>query len=600
VRVTEAEKKLVDEWIQGLMTGVFQPRPEQEIWEWAEENLRFPATESQTLEGQLWRSATTPYVRTIMKWVRSSGQQEMFISKSSQVGITLGIIIIIVWMIVHQPTNIGYYIDSTDEAKKISRTRLKRWILDNKVLDDVGEDEEDMNALVYFFRGMTVYFHGSYSGGAYRNKSLGLAILDELDAHPPIDDEGTTADLARGRVKVPPNSKLIGFSTPTVESGQTWSEYLTGTKEKLFCKCPHCDHMQPLEWKRVRFDHCKDLAEQWDNQKLLTDTYYECEMGCEIEQRDKPKLFDEIEWRATNKNPVPNKRSLHISDLYSPFVSWGKLATEWVEAQRNLKKLQNFIQQRLGEPFKESAGELKEADVLRLRQNYKKGTIPVPPVLVSMTVDVQKSTQKYVKQAWTRNGDMYVIDWGEVGTWEGVLEEFNRPIPASSGDEEYHVTSGFVDEGDGNRHMEVRRFCLPLLPHVWPVKGRGGKQVKDLIYTSTKYYVDGEYMYTYHVDDHSFKKELLHGRIKRDKKNAEYCAPRLFLPRRQDVDPGFVEELLNERLEFRINKYGYEEHYWKKSGDNDYLDCLKYALALWMVLEPEVTEENEDDNEEES
>ncbi len=592
MRISEREQRIADAWMKEILAGVYLPRPELEIWEWAELNLRIPASENPELAGQLWRSSLTPWVREIMRWVRLPGKHEFFWTKSSQVGLTMAVLIIIVWKIVHEPTNIGYYIDSREEAMKISRSRLQKWILDNGILKEIGDDEDDLNSLVYYFRGMTVYLHGSYTGGAYRNKSLGMAVLDELDAHPVLPGQGTTADLARGRVKMPRNSKLLGFSTPKMESGQTWKEYLSGTQEQMFVKCPHCNHMQPLEWKGMRFDHCRDLAEGWMMDRVLTDTYYECEMGCKIQQSEKTFLFDEWEFRATATPTKANKRSAKISDLYSPFVTWGELAEEWIEAQKDVKKLQHLIQERFGEAYREGGGELKETDVLRLRQKYKKGTCPVKPAVVVMTVDVQKSTMKFVKSVFTKRGDLYVIDWGETGTWEMLLDEFNTPITGPDG-EDCPVTVGLVDEGDGNRHLEVRRFCLPLLPDVFPVKGRGKGQAKDLVYQSSPYYVDGQYMRTYHVSDHAFKRELLFDRIKHDKKNENYDKPRLYLPRARDVDPGFVSELLNEHLEFKKNKSGYEQWTWVKTGDNDYLDCLKYALALWMIVAPALEEDEE-------
>lgn len=578
------ERAFVDAWLADLLAGVYQPRPELSIWEWAEQTLRIPASENADMAGQLWSSALTPYVRTVMEWVREPGKKEMFITKSSQIGITMAVIIIIIWFIVHQPINIGYYIDSVEEARKISKTRLRPWIVQNKILDEIGEDEDDMSNLTYFFKGMTVYLMGSHSGGGFRNKQLALAILDELDAHPYIEGEGTTADLARTRVKVPENSKLLGFSSPTVESAQTWQEYLSGTQEKLFVKCPHCGHMQPLEWQRMRFDHCRDLSEEYDTELLERDTYYECEMGCRIEQREKPRLFERLEWRATAKAKKPNKRSLLISDLYSPFVSWGTLAVEWIEAQGSTEKLQKFINHRLAEAYRSSGGQLKESQVLRLRQKYEKGTLPIRPFIFAMIVDVQKETMKWTKVAFDRSGNLYVIDWGESVSWETVLEVAQSPVSTPDG-EEFQILTGLVDEGDGNRAVEVRRFCLSTNDLFWPVKGRETRQIGKPLDTS-KSVVDGQRVLTYHVHDQAFKKELLYDRIRGDRHNEEYGKPRLFLPRPRDVDPAFVEELLNEFPEYRKNKYGFEEEKWRKVGDNDFLDCLKYSLALWMILSP--------------
>jgi phage terminase large subunit GpA-like protein len=572
----------VKEWVKACIRGHYQPTPREAIWEWAERTLKIPrGGENDEMAGQPWSSDYSPYTREVMDWFRTPGKAELFVVKSSQVGFTMAMLIVICWHIVHRPVNIGYCIDSREEAHKISKVRLKRWIKDNRLLDAVKEDEDDLANMTYFLRSMTVYLMGAYSEGAFRNKALTIGILDELDAHPPVDQQGTTADAMRSRLKRNKNAKLVGFSTPKLERDQTWQEYLTGTREKFFVPCPHCQHMQPLEWKRVRFSgkEFEDLAGERDLAVVEARTFYECEMGCRIEHQSKFEMMKAGEWRATHQG-MPGKRSMHISDLYSNFVTWGRMALEWHEAQANIEKLRAFMQQRLGEPFRQEAGTLKERDVLALRQKYKRGTCPIVPVLVALLTDVQQSTMKWVKVAFTGSGDLYVIDWGETGTWAGIAEQLAEPVKGV--DREYPVECGFVDEGDGNRSKEVRTFTEEF-DILFPVKGRGERQIKDLVWPSFSLLGDVEVL-TYHVNDHVFKSELLFSRIQRREKKEAYGGGRLILPR--DVSPEFVAELLNERLEKQRNKYKLWEEKWVKTGNNDYLDCLKYALAMWTLMEP--------------
>jgi len=246
----------------------------------------------------------------------------------------------------------------------------------------------------------------------------------------------------------------------------------------------------------------------------------------------------------------------------------------------NIEKLRAFVQQRLGEPFRQEAGTLKERDVLALRQKYKRGTCPVVPVLVALLTDVQQATMKWVKVAFTAGGDMYLVDWGETGTWAGIEEQMGLPVPGP--DREYPVECGFVDEGDGNRAKEVRAFT-EAFECLFPVKGRGERQIRELVWPSFSLLGEVEIL-TYHVNDHVFKSELLFNRIRGREKKEAYGGGRLVLPR--DVTPEFVGELLNERLEKQRNKYKLWEEKWVKTGANDYLDCLKYALALWTLMEP--------------
>lgn len=576
-------KAAVRRWVLGVVGGIYQPLPKEPVWEWAESTLKIPrGGENDEMAGMPWRSDISPYVREIMDWFRTPGKGELFIAKSSQVGITMAMLIVICWHIVHRPVNIGYCIDSIAEAHKISKIRLKRWIKENRLLDSVAENEDDLANMTYFLRSMTVYLMGSYSEGSFRNKPLAIGILDELDAHPPVDNSGTTADGMRSRLKRHKHAKLIGFSKPKLEKNQTWTEYLGGTRERYMVPCPNCGLAQPLEWKRVKFSgpEFEDLTGEKDIDAVKARAYYECEMGCRIEHGSKFEMLLQGKWVATQAPAKPGKRSMHISDLYSNFCTWGELAVEWIEAQRNIEKLRAFVQDRLGEPFRQESGTLKEKDILDLREKYARGSVPIKPVLVCFVSDVQQSTMKWIVSAFSAAGDLYLSDWGETGTWEGVAAAATSSIIGPDGP--VAVECGFVDEGDGNRTKEVRAFTESF-PHLYPVKGRSERQIKELVWPSRSELGEVEVI-TYHINDHVFKSELLFTRIRDGKKREAYGSGRLVLP--WEVTPDFVEELLNERLEKQCNKYKLWEEKWVKTGANDYLDCLKYTLALWTLMEP--------------
>jgi phage terminase large subunit GpA-like protein len=601
----------VRRFMHGCLSGVYRPTPTETIWDWAERCLKMPrGGENDEMAGKPWSSDYSPYLREVMEWFRTPGKCQLYISKSSQVGVTMACLIVICWHIVHRPVNIGYFIDSKEEARKISKSRLQRWIKDNHLLETIGEESDDLSNMTYFLKGMVVYLMGTYASGAFRNKALGIGILDEWDAHPPVDGT-TTGELLDGRLKRHRHSKKIGFCTPMVEEGQTWKGYLSGTQERFHVPCPHCGEMQPLDWKNVRFSgpEFEDLASTRDAQMVLDATYYECRSmaKCRIEHHQKFDMLKAGKWIATNPKATPRIRSMQISDLYSNFVSWGELALEWIAAQTNVEKLRAFVNQRLGEPFRLASGTLKESDVLSCREHYQAGHCPIVPVLIALLVDVQNTSMKWTLCAFSSAGDLYVINWGECATWDEVSELAYAKVHTPTG--EMSVECGLIDEGDGNRTKEVREFTH-LHEHLFPVKGRGRNQIgmKELVYPSTSTTYQPDDTLTYHVNDNVFKRELLFNRIGRFEEKAQkeaarknrarpelapddvrrtaYGRARLVLP--WIVSEDFVAELLSERLETRKDRFGFIKSEWKKTGTNDWLDCLKYALALWSIMEPDL------------
>ena len=577
------DPQIIRAWVAGVMAGIYAPEPDEEIWEWAERTLRIPATENEEMAGMLWNSSLTPYVREIMAWARRPGKGEFWIKKSSQVGFTMAVLIIICWMIVHRPGNVAYAIDSVAEARNISKVRLKKWIENNHLLESIGEQEDSMSNLTYYFRGMTVYMLGAFSKGGWANKSITLFILDELDKHPYIEGEGTTTTLARERCKRPKNAKIIGFSTPG-DGDQITTEHSRGTQEEIRIPFPCCENLQPLRFKDLIFStkEFKDLAGAYDREKVEQDAYFKCELcGGKLLDQQKNAALQKYESHATNPKATGRIRSLHVWDAYSPFVTFGQIALEWIDAQGDIPLIERFYRGRLGEKHERSGRHLKTSDILKCRGVYQRGTIPITPVLYMQAIDIQGDVQKTVKMAVDADGNLYVIDWFISLVLSEAVEWGYEPTPGPNG-KSYIVTDGFIDEG--HRAYEVRRMCVEHCPVFWPVKGRGGIQVRQLIGTSEQW-IDGQQILTYHIAEDDFKWQLLKMLVdheKRGKRNE----PRIFFPVDTEEDDNFLEEMCNERPKMVKTKLGKERWEWEKTGPNDFWDCVKYCLALWAAKRP--------------
>ena len=78
--------------------------------------------------------------------------------------------------------------------------------------------------------------------------------------------------------------------------------------------------------------------------------------GCEILDKDKPKMLREGEWRAVKKRGVgrPKTVGYHISSLYSVFVTWAEAAEEHLKSYKDPDMLQNFVNSWLAEPWEDT------------------------------------------------------------------------------------------------------------------------------------------------------------------------------------------------------------------------------------------------------
>ena len=605
----------IRDWLIACFQGHYTPRPSENAWQWGEQNVILRPEESQDFHGP-WDSGMNPYTRFVMEFVTGQWSEnieffpgfenaewdEFIQMKSSQTGFTLAVLIIIAYYVAVIRKNVLYAIDSQGEARRISKSRLQPLLRDCPATRArITENEDDFSTLTLFLLGMVIYLIGSHAEGAFANKSCGMAVVDEADVHPqPGPGMPETVDLARDRLKAAGGGKLILLSKPNTEAHVTWREFKTGTQHKCFVPCPHCDHFQELVWERMRFDHCKDLAGEYDVQRVEEETYYECELCHKpIHDRDKVKMLERHRWRQTNPKPKPGKISAHISDLYSPFEKsrWGKLAVEWLEAQKSITKLIKFFQSRLGMPWRLQTSERTASDILNLRGGYARGTCPIRPMLTAMAADTQDDVKKWVQGCFAENGDLYIVNWGHTLSFVLLDELMAEPVPIvvpvgwspAQGMENIDVEKflvGIIDEG-GHLGSAVRNFCLRSEGRWWPCKGRGGIQVRRTVNESTAM-VQGVPLIVYHYDDDDFKKQLYINRIGkaqkiRDKKEKQ---PTIYLP--DELEGEFIDEMVSEKLDKEKDRYGFTREKWKKdpSIPNDWGDAIKELLVIWYVMEP--------------
>lgn len=607
-------------WLNLLLARAYQPRPEESTLEWAGSHVYVPPSVSPQWPGY-YSIEPTPPVDILFEFYDSAEWDEFFCPKSSQFGLSQGAHVCLLHYATFEGKNIALALDSQPEAKRVSQTRLQPMIRHCEPLSGkVSENADDMSNLTLMLKGLTIFLMGSHSPSALANKTIGLGIADEVDNYPETPKgESNAIDLLRDRLKKILGAKLIAFSKPKDVDTIIWPEFLTGSRHKCFLPCPHCGEKQELVWEQVRFDHCKNLMGEWDYERVLAETYYEC-ISCkgQIEERDKPAMVSAREWRRTNfgqdeHKPKPRKMSAHISDLYSlsPKDTLGHLAVEWIDAQRSTSKMMAFRRGRLALPWEESKVEVATSDIRQMIGGYERGECPENPDIVLMAADVQQDVQKWVKTGWRLHDETcWVIDYGECLSFDELIHVADTPVripswpdsvPASARIEPT-VYKGLIDEGDGNRRPAVRDWVIETFLGVdgngqadyrfYPCWGRAGMQISNWrdMFTARSIEHKGWPLLTYYHNEWLFKSELYTNRIGRFREILEALkkgeppppVPRIWFPAR--IDDEFVSELCQEARVWDDKK---KRWIWRDPPKaNDYGDALKMNLVLWYVMLP--------------
>ncbi len=584
-------------YVVGLILNYCRPRPKEKVWEWASENVRLDEKASPGHHGPYdWR--ISPLACAIQETHTDPDWDEDVTMKSSQAMITEGALNNIRWSVANAPMNALYVTYSAPQAKKICKVRmlpsLRACKATNKVIGDVHDDE--LSNQLLNLPGMVIQFTGGGSSGELTSNPFGIIIFDEADEHPaPPKEQIANVDAARERLKTVPGKKLYIIGRPKTTNHTIYQEYKTGTCEKAFVPCPHplCGGWQELVFEQVKYGHCKDLAGDYDLQRVVAETYYECiHCGQPIYEDQKPWMVLQREWRVTNHKHKPRKRSRHISDLYSFDVKWSDMALEFIDAMQSglIKKLQAFRTGRQGLPWEEKNAEVTEDDVLKLRGTYKRGSCPFVPDILLMAADKQGDILKWVIAGVRWPGEVAIVDYGHAVHEDELVEIAQIPRVFEGLDAPMTVKIAVIDDGYYGKKI-VRPFCLRtagLGPNggqlFHPAKGRAGLQVKHLVW-ETQTDIEGEPIMLYMFDDDAFKSDLYITRILKFKPTVPgkpaplNRGPRLHLP--ADVGRDFVSELSMEKLVEDKTQWGQTKFVWMKMGANDYGDGVKLVLVLW-------------------
>lgn len=600
--------------LQGLIRGevlghwqrVWEVRERLPFMVWCERNIVIGTGENRQHAGKYRREPVHSMSRLYEEFLDSDEWRELTIQKGSQAAATSHALMAMLRYMEEMPGNVVYVIHSQDEAKNIS-DRFKEFAWHSeagaKMLE--GMDPDDNKVLKIKLPGGTIWFTGAQSAGTLASKpGVVLVVNDEVNKHKDIKGETSSMNLLRSRIKADDAAKMLGFSSPTDEKGQITVEVMAGSRHRDFLPCPHCGEMQWLKPGRLRYEHCKDLAGEYDLERVLLETRYACS-GCgkEIEEIHKPSMLAGGEWRATNFKKsvgkvegerdkgvsadlermvpmwIPGRMSALTNDLYATWgkSTWGHIAVEAIKARGDRKAMHDLKNNRYGEAFaRGGAAAVTAADIEKLKGAYLRGSVMYEPSVVIFGADTQGDCWKWVMCGFRENGDCMFSDWGMSLNFKDMMIRAKNGVEYEG--KNYMAKFCLVDEG-GNRTREVRKNVHGLSPWFNACKGLGGIQVRTTL-EWRNFDVDkedegmGKQVRVLVYDDDGFKlemyKDMIYKAARAGTKDAQAAllgSKRMYFP--VDLDEVVVNELCSERE---------VDGKWKTHGPNDFGDALKECI----------------------
>jgi phage terminase large subunit GpA-like protein len=469
-------------------------RPEKiTVSQWADQ-YRFlnPITSA---EPGRWKTSRTPYLRGIMDAFTDPFVEEITVMAASQVGKTEGMYNMLGYLIDQDPGPTLMVMPRESDAKSVSFNRVLPMIEDSHVLrKHLPAITDDITKLEYHLDRMILYFAGSNSPADLASRPIRFLFLDEVDKYPRFSGrEADPIKLAAERQKTFWNKKTVKVSTPTTRDGYIFREFDKSDRRRYYAPCPHCGKYQVFVFGQIKWPKKERSSERIKNERLA---WYECcHCSKRIEDYQKNKILLQGRWvpdgaeidesGVISGDVIKSKhRGFWINSLYSPWLTWSDIASEFIKSKDYIELLMNFVNSWLAEVWEEKIEETTVDKIKSLSCDYDEGVVPEDVLVLTAGVDVQKDHFYYAIRGWGYYEESWLIRAGRVEYWEDIIEAlFKTEYKKLTSEETFPVYITCVDSG--YRTDEVYRFC-----RYWQDKTKAVKGQEDIsggrFYRATK------------------------------------------------------------------------------------------------------------------
>lgn len=566
------------------------------------------------------------------------GVNQITVLKSARIGYSAVALGVMMYGLGKSRKNMAFYMSTDALAKKFTKDTIDpTFVLCPPVadaLDDIKNRKKDDTATYKNLNGKTLRIMGANTSNSFRTFGVDTMILDEVDEYPRVvkgavaGAKGQGSPIGQAHVRVTSSSRgglvILGSSPVEKETSTIYEEFMAADVAfKFYMKCPHCGKRDFLEWGRMKATipyeeeeltleerinavghvcgKCGVIQKNEHLQEMLATGRWQVGEARGDRKEDYTGYYIHTDKKGFNlptfmtpegdKRPFPRRIAFEIWQAYHPHYPWTLLSSEWLEAEDDPIRIQNFLQTRIGQPYAEDSEEVSEAELLSRIKPME--ALPDEYEAVYAAVDVQRGKgggdNGWLSMLLTTyapgerciifdriefQGDTSVPDQG---AWL-LLYKFLRRNPSwrTEGGKRVRIHSIIVDSGDQTRTVYKAWSVLAHIlgpGRVKVCKGwdtlANGRAIVDDVPTKRKGRPP-----LYNVGTNQAKRTLM----RRFKEDGRIILSKT-LP--QEVLP----ELMSER-EVVGKKNGRTVRKWEPVPGidrNEALDCAVYTLALHLV-----------------
>ena len=558
--------------------GFFKVKPRQTCREWAEANVELSSRITE--QPGPYSTRLHPYVPEILDCMSDPGVKRVSLCWGSQTAKTTTFYVMLGFAIDQAPRPILWVFPNVPLCKNFASERWLPFCRESKALakhiprySDGSVDDDRFALTKQEFSRCTMNLVGAGSAANVRSYPIAILVLDEID----VIDEGTRRECL-DRIKGKTDFKILQSSTPIAETGGIWQEFLEGDRRRYFMPCPHCDASIQFRWRNDE----GDLNVQWSDEAKIDEgninlkvvqrtARYICEnCGGAIEDRHKSKMLRAGGWVATSSSAEDGVRSYHLNSLYSPIITFGRMAVEYLKSKPSVEALKTFINGWLAEPWRPGADNIDPQKFRAVEQDFERGTIKGKYRILA--VDVQRNYFVWIIRGFDVDGQSWLIDNGTAPSFTDFTALIDR----------YQVNYGIVDTG--YRTQEIYEEIHRHRPFWFGAKGwdkmpTSFRLAKLDPFSATpqgKKRASKNAINLVHINKQTWQEEML--------KRRSGAALNWWVYK--NVDAEYIRQMLSTNIVEKVTKSGRVRREWVVEGHraDHYWDCETYALALSAVF----------------
>lgn len=587
-----------------VLAEIFTPPPIVDYLGWAEQNIVFSERES-PFPGRYNRELF-PYFDEILRALSPDDPCRIVtIMKSAQLGGTVVANIFTLGSIDMDPGDILYVHPTENNAQRWSKMKLAPMLRNTTALAKLFpmKNRDGLDSVLYKERvdgRGAIQISGANSAASLSQVSMKRQVQDDLSKWE-NNSGGDPETQADSRSRAHEFAKILKISTPLVMPGcRITKNFDDGSQEHLHLPCPHCEHMQTLEWENMLANLDEAHPEK---------AHFTCvECGCEIEEHHRAEMVRRGEWRANNPSAKRHHRSFYLWSVVSALQSWERIAREWLGARGDPASEQTFLNDTVGRAYV-TAGEAPPWETLRDRganAEYDRGRIPPGGLILTIGIDCQDDRVEAQVVAWGQDFRRWVVEYivipGHISS-EKCQERLDALLVQTWANGYGHRIAADMVAIDGNAYTEdvwdwARRHPASRLimmrgdnrdsaPLIQRVKKERSQKTGKLLKYSRRFY---------NINVSVLKMALYRNVAKADPLERGFVG----FPRGMDDD--YYRQLTAERRVPKKKKDGFTEYKWEKDAAqaNEGLDtmnqaeaaAIKYGVrglpdAIWQRLEQE-------------